>query len=101
MVCWSVDTEDWKSRDADAVLDIILRQADDGDIILLHDQYPTSVQAALQAVDHLTARGVRFVTVEELFRIKGTEPACGTVYYSARQSRAAEDTASCPDESGE
>ena len=34
---WSVDTRDWDLRDADKVLDIILREADDGDVILLHD----------------------------------------------------------------
>lgn len=26
-ICWSVDTEDWKSRDVDSILDIVLRRA--------------------------------------------------------------------------
>ena len=47
-ICWSVDTEDWKSRNVDSILDIVLRQAGDGDILLLHDCYPTSVTAALE-----------------------------------------------------
>ena len=79
-ICWSVDTEDWKSRNVDSILDIVLRQAGDGDILLLHDCYPTSVTAALEIVDRLQPRGVQFVTVEELFAVKGVQPACGTLY---------------------
>lgn len=54
---WSVDTRDWDLRDADKVLDIILREADDGDVILLHDCYAASVEAALRAIDRLQAWG--------------------------------------------
>lgn len=57
-ICWSVDTEDWKSRDVDSILDIVLRRAGDGDILLLHDCYATSVTAALEIVDRLQPRGV-------------------------------------------
>ena len=67
-------------RDADKVLDIILREADDGDVILLHDCYAASVEAALRAIDRLQAWGVRFVTVEELFRIKGVDVQDGVLY---------------------
>lgn len=83
-ICWSVDTEDWKSRNVNSILDIVLRQAGDGDILLLHDCYPTSVTAALEIVDRLQPRGVQFVTVEELFAVKGVQPACGTLYRRVR-----------------
>ena len=74
-----------ESRDVDSILDIVLRRAGDGDILLLHDCYATSVTAALEIVDRLQPRGVRFVTVEELFAVKGVEPACGTLYYRVRE----------------
>ena len=48
--------------------------------LLLHDCYATSVTAALEIVDRLQPRGVRFVTVEELFAVKGVEPACGRLF---------------------
>ena len=57
-----------------------LREADDGDVILLHDCYAASVEAALRAIDRLQAWGVRFVTVEELFRIKGVDVQDGVLY---------------------
>ena len=58
----------------------LLRDAADGDVILLHDCYAASVEAALRAIDRLQAWGVRFVTVEELFRIKGVDVQDGVLY---------------------
>ena len=84
IINWSVDTEDWKSKDAEKILDIIYRETGDGDIILLHDRYLNSVEAALRAVDHLQQQGYRFVTVAELLAWKGVEPTAGEVYRCAK-----------------
>ena len=70
MLYWSVDTCDWECRDVQKVFAAIC-QARDGDVILLHDCYGTSVEAALQAIDCLSEQGVEFVTVEELFALRG------------------------------
>ena len=84
LINWSVDTEDWKSRNVDSILDIVYRDCFDGCIILFHDCYETSVEAALAAADHLTEQGVKFVTVEELFAIKGVTPEKGVTYRCVR-----------------
>ena len=65
-VKWTIDTLDWQSRNVSKIVELILSQADDEEIILMHDYYETSVTAALQAVDQLLAGGYEFVTVEEL-----------------------------------
>ena len=44
----------------------VLKDVEDGDIILMHDIFPTSVQAALELIDTLTRQGYTFVTVDEL-----------------------------------
>ena len=84
LVNWSVDTEDWKSKDADRIVDIIYRQAADGDIILLHDRYQNTVDAVLRAVSHLQEQGYVFVTVAELLALKGITPEAGVTYRCAR-----------------
>ena len=84
LINWSVDTEDWKSQNVDSILDIVYRDCFDGCIILFHDGYQTSVEAALTAIDHLMAQGVQFVTVEELFSIKGIMPEGGKTYRSVK-----------------
>ena len=54
-----------------------------GDIILLHDIYATSVDAALQIVDTLEEQGYWLVTVEELLILGGIQPQEGVLYRSA------------------
>lgn len=65
-VGWDVDPLDWKILDADRVADSILKNVENGDIILLHDVYPTSVQAAFLVMDALLEQGCEFVTADEL-----------------------------------
>ena len=80
LIHWSLDTEDWKVLNAGKIAQSIIDNACDGDIVLLHDSYETSVDAALAAIDALTARGYAFVTVEELFARMGVAPETGCLY---------------------
>lgn len=66
-VCWGYyDTRDWECRNVDQMVRTIVENTFDGDIILLHDNYETSVDTALRAMDLLARQGYRFVTVYEL-----------------------------------
>lgn len=65
-VFWDIDTLDWKSKNVCSVLNIVENNVEDGAIILMHDGYQTSVEAALQVVDLLTEQGYDFVTVDQL-----------------------------------
>ena len=44
----------------------VVTEAEENDIILLHDCYDSSVDAALRIVDILMEKGFEFVTVDEL-----------------------------------
>lgn len=79
VVMWSVDPEDWKYRDADTVCENILSAVEDGDIVLLHDIYQTSVEGAHKAIQALKEDGYTFVTVEQLLNARG-EAESGEVY---------------------
>ena len=65
-VLWNIDPLDWCSHNADCIASKVVEKAGDGDIILMHDYYETSVTAALEVVDILQKRGFQFVTVEEI-----------------------------------
>ena len=86
LILWSIDTLDWKTRDADSVKERIISQASDGAIILLHDLYDTSVDGAIAAIDELTKEGYTFVTVSELFRRKGETMEVGVTYTNAEDN---------------
>lgn len=86
LILWSVDPEDWKYRNTTTVTNNIMNAVQDGDIILLHDIYSTSVNAALNVIDKLKAKGYEFVTVSELLRRRGITPENGGVYYRAKNN---------------
>lgn len=65
-VFWTVDSLDWKLQDTSQIVSRVLKRTGNSDIILMHDIFPTSVEAALQIVDTLQAQGYTFVTVDEL-----------------------------------
>lgn len=65
-VFWDIDTLDWKSQNSQKVLQHICKNAGKHQVILLHDVFGTSVDAALAAIDTLTRQGYTFVTVDEL-----------------------------------
>ncbi len=60
------DTLDWKTQNTKKIVRHIVKHVEPGDIILLHDVFPTSVEAALEAIDVLTKQGYTFVTADEL-----------------------------------
>lgn len=65
IILWSVDTMDWKYRDSNNVKKGILK-AEDGDIVLMHDLYDTSVEGALMAIPELKKKGFYLTTVSDL-----------------------------------
>ena len=65
-VFWDVDTLDWRSKNAESVEEITRREVRDGSIILMHDCFETSVEAALQVADMLKREGYELVTADEL-----------------------------------
>lgn len=82
LILWSIDPEDWNDKNTDRIVEHIVSRARDGDIILLHDIYPTSVEAALRVVDELHRKGFLFVTVEELAHQRHVELKQGQTYRS-------------------
>lgn len=69
-ILWSVDTLDWKLKNVDKITEAIVNNADDGEIILLHDIHQETIEAAIKAVDILQEQGYAFVSLDELIAYK-------------------------------
>lgn len=65
------DTRDWQHRNAQRTINNVLSQVKDGDIILMHDIYDATADAAVVLIPELTARGYQLVTVSELAAARG------------------------------
>ncbi len=83
-----IGANDWDDRiTAEKRAKTILKQAKDGDIILLHDAEGNSmtVEALDTIIPELKAQGYKFVTVTELFKAKGIDPDMEKVYTNVTQ----------------
>lgn len=69
IVLWSIDPEDWQSKDVEHMLNHITSRAKNGDIILLHDIYSSTADLVGPLLDRLSARGFEFATVSELLEM--------------------------------
>ena len=65
-VLWTIDPLDWTTENQDEIVNKVVTEAEENDIILLHDCYKSSVEAGLRIIDILQEEGFVFVRVDEL-----------------------------------
>ena len=83
-IIWSVDTLDWKTRNADSTRRAVLNRVKDGDIVLMHDLYSATATASETIIPEQVRRGYQLVTVSELAECRGGMKETGA-YYSFRK----------------
>lgn len=83
-IIWSVDTLDWKTRNADSTRRAVLNRVKDGDIVLMHDLYSATATASETIIPELVRRGYQLVTVSELAECRDGMKETGA-YYSFRK----------------
>ena len=81
MICWSVDSEDWNTKDADAVYSSVMSHVSDRAIVLSHDLYGTTADAYERIIPELLSQGYQLVTVSELMYYCDKTLEAGKVYY--------------------
>ena len=84
IVIWNVDTLDWKYHNSKKIAARVMRDVDDGDIILMHDIYRATANSLEKVIPELLEEGYQFVTVSELLYYKGVEMKAGNVYSFAK-----------------
>lgn len=67
IVTWTVDSEDWRSKNAETIVNKVMNDVKDKDIILLHDLYLSTAQAACMLIPRLQEEGYQLVTVSDLY----------------------------------
>ena len=70
-VFWNVDSLDWKLQNTEKIVKRVVKDVKEGDIILMHDIYDATADAAVVLIPELTARGYQLVTVSELEAARG------------------------------
>ena len=70
-VLWSIDTLDWKTKNKQKTIEAVIGHVKDGDIILMHDIYGPTADAAEVIIPKLKAMGFQLVTVSEMASYRG------------------------------
>ena len=77
MIYWSIDTLDWKTKNAQSTIDAIQGSIKDGDIVLMHELYDATLQACDTVIPWLNQQGYQMVTVSELIQFRQADVAGG------------------------
>ena len=81
LLLWNMDSCDWKTRDAAAVIPSVLRAVRDEQTILLHDLYLSSYEAAAVIIPELQKRGYELTTAEGILKRRGIPIVPGQCYF--------------------
>lgn len=85
LINWSVDTLDWKYRNASSVISKAKNGVKDGSIILMHDLYESTAEASKTLIPWLIEEGYQLVTVSEMMDAKGISIRKGELYTKAEK----------------
>lgn len=83
IIVWSIDTKDWSHQNASKTIEEVMKNVQDGDIILMHDMYEATAKATEVLVQKLIEKGYQLLTVSEMFEAKQIELQPGKVYHHA------------------
>lgn len=96
LIQWSIDTEDWKAKDAAhkgrseeernaelrRIADLVIQNAEKGDIILMHDIYKFTADLSAIVIPELVEKGFKIVSVSEMYEAYGKPLEDGVVYFN-------------------
>ena len=80
IILWNVDTNDWLHKDEERIYNHIIENISDGDIVLMHDLYPTTLEALKMVLPVLRQMGYKITTVSDLANEKGYTLENGIIY---------------------
>ncbi len=85
-ITWDLDPEDWLRRDKNYIIDYVMENVKDGDIILMHDLYDSTVEAVAELLPKLYAEGYQVVSISELASLKEQTLEKHNIYRNIRKN---------------
>ena len=70
IILWNIDPKDWLVKDSTKVYNSVLKHACDGCIVLMHDLYPTTIEAVKMLIPKLNSLGYEVVSISDLVKYK-------------------------------
>lgn len=70
IILWNIDPKDWLVKDSNQVYNSVIKHACDGCIVLMHDIYPTTIEAVKMLIPKLNSMGYEVVSISNLAKNK-------------------------------
>lgn len=70
IILWNIDPKDWLVKDSTKVYNSVLKHVCDGCIVLMHDLYPTTIEAVKMLIPKLNSMGYEVVSISDLIKYK-------------------------------
>ena len=87
IIDWFIDTNDWTGVSEEEIYDTVWQNKSDGAIVLMHDGYPSTVDALKRLLHDLYEAGYQAVGVSQMAKAHGCKLKIGCVYTRARKCR--------------
>lgn len=84
IIQWSVDSEDWKTKNTPKIIKRVMKTKHDRSIILMHDIYMETIDAVPQIIDELRNDGYEIISADELI---DEVPEPGHMYYGSKSEQ--------------
>ena len=78
---WTIDSEDWESRDPDVIYEQVMKLLCNGAIILMHDTCEATPRALAMLLPAIKAQGYQVLSVDELMSFYDGKLTSCTHYY--------------------
>ncbi len=79
IILWNIDPKDWLVKDSTKVYNSVLKHACDGCIVLMHDLYPTTIEAVKMLIPKLNSLGYEVVSISDLAKYKNYDLKNGEI----------------------
>ncbi len=66
IIIWNEDPRDWESRNADQIVNMIMNNLHDGSMYVMHDIYPSTVEAIKRVLPEIYAKGYQVISLDEV-----------------------------------
>ena len=87
IIDWTIDTLDWTNATAEKIYERVWSQKFSGAIVLMHDGYPSTVEALKRLLPDLRDAGYQAVSVSAMAKAHECPLRRGGVYIRARKKR--------------
>ena len=78
---WTLDSHDWETMNSEDIYRLVVNNAKNLDVIVMHDSSEYTVDAVRKIIPELREKGFQFVTLSQLYKYREESPEAHSIYW--------------------